>query len=204
MRLYSELIFPYLCDFFLNRPQVAVQRQHALALASGHVLEVGFGTGLNLPHYPPAVSRITAADPNLGMHRLARRRIKASKIPVMHCALRGERIPFGDSHFDCVVSTFTLCSIAGVAQALGEMHRVLKPGGLFLFLEHGLSPEPGVRRWQRRLNWLERFVGDGCQLDRDIRGLVAGQPFTSLELEEYYLARVPRTHGFLYRGVAIK
>ena len=102
------------------------------------------------------------------------------------------------------MSTFTLCSIAGVAQALGELHRVLKPGGPFLFLEHGRSPEPGVRKWQRRLNWLEGRLGDGCRLDRDIRGLVTAQPFTSVEVEEFYLAGVPRTHGYLYRGAAIK
>src|SRR6185437_4162966 len=104
----------------------------------------------------------------------------------------------------CAVSTFTLCSIDNVAQALGEVYSVLKPGGPFLFLEHGLSPEPGVQRWQRRLNGLEMRLADGCRLDRNMRELVAAQPFSSIAVEGFYLERTPRTHGYLYQGVARK
>jgi ubiquinone/menaquinone biosynthesis C-methylase UbiE len=198
------VIFPRLCDFFLSRPPVARHRRELLAHASGDVLEVGFGTGLNLPHYPAQVKRITTVDPNPGMHRLARRRVREAGIAVDQRVLAGERLPFEDGRFDCAVSTFTLCSIAGVDQAVAEVYRLLRPGGTLLFLEHGLSPEPNVQKWQRSLNWLEMRLADGCRLDRNIKELVAAQPFSSLEVEEFYLEGAPKTHGYLYRGVARK
>lgn len=203
-RFYAQAIFPRLCDLALKSAAVARQRRELLARAGGEVLEIGLGTGLNLAHYPPAVRQITAIDPNAGMHRLARQRIRRSGIAVKLCLLRGEALPFADATFDCVVSTFTLCSIAGVEQALAEVFRVLKPGGRFLFLEHGLSPDPGVQKWQRRLNGLEQRLADGCHLDRDIRRLVAGVPFTVIEHAEFYLEQTPPTHGYLYRGTATK
>jgi len=201
---YSQKIFPRLCDFLLGRPFVARHRRELLVGAYGDVLEIGFGTGLNLPHYPPSVRKITTVDPNLGMNRLAQRRIKKSGIVVDQRLLSGERLPFADNSFDCVVSTFTLCSIGDVHQALGEVHRVLKPGGRFLFLEHGLSPESNIQKWQRRLNWLEMRLADGCRLDRNIAELVAAQPFASLEIKGFYLDKTPRTHGYLTRGFATK
>ena len=138
------------------------------------------------------------------MHRLAQKRIKQRGIEVDQHVLKGERLPFEDSRFDCAVSTFTLCSIEEVAQAVGEVYRVLKTGGKFLFLEHGLSPEPKVQKWQHRLNWLQMRLAGGCHLDRDMKALVAAPPFASVEVEECYLERTPRTHGYLYRGVATK
>jgi ubiquinone/menaquinone biosynthesis C-methylase UbiE len=173
---YSQVIFPHLCDLLLSRPFVSKHRQQLLAHASGNVLEIGFGTGLNLPHYPERVRKITTVDPNAGMHRLAQQRVRKSKIEVDQRVLSGERLPFENGTFDCVVSTFTLCSIADVGQALSEVYRVLKSGGKFLFLEHGLSPEPTIRKWQRRLNWLEMRFADGCRLDRNMKDLVAAQP----------------------------
>lgn len=116
--------------------------------------------------------------------------------------LSSECLPFDTGTFDCVVSTFTLCSIAGVDEALSEAYRVLKPGGRFLFLEHGLSPEPTVQRWQRRLNWLEMWLADGCRLDRDIRGLVTAQPFSLERIDQFYMEGVPKTHGYMTRAVA--
>jgi ubiquinone/menaquinone biosynthesis C-methylase UbiE len=202
--LYSQVIFPRLCDLLLSNPVVAKHRQELLSTASGEVLEIGFGTGLNLPHYPGRVRKITTVDPNVGMHRLAQKRVRRSGIEVDQRVLGGERLPFEDSRFDCVVSTFTLCSIENVQQALAEVYRVLKPGGKFLFLEHGLSPEPKVQKWQRRLNWLQRRLADGCRLDRNIKGLVAAQPFSSVKIKEFYLERSPKTHGYVYRGVATK
>ena len=204
VRFYSDVIFPRLCDFLLNRPLVARHRQQLLATVCGEVLEVGFGTGLNLPYYPAQVRRIITVDPNPGMHRLAQRRVRRSKIEVDQRVLNGERLPFESDHFDCAVSTFCLCSIEKVDQALGEVYRVLKPGGRFLFLEHGLSPEPSVQKWQRRLNWLEMRLADGCRLDRNMKELVAAQPFSSVEVEEFYLECTPKTHGYLYRGMAVK
>ncbi len=204
MGWYAEVVFPRLCDFLLGQRGVARHRRALLASARGDVLEVGFGTGLNLPFYPQAVRQVTAVDPNRGMHRLARRRIRQSAVAVVYRPASGEELPFGDAAFDCVVSTFTLCSIDQVARALGEIYRVLRPGGRFLFLEHGLSPEPRVQWWQHRLNRLEMRLADGCRLDRAVRDLVAGQPFASIETEEFYLAGLPRTHGYLTRGIATK
>ena len=204
MSFYSQVVVPRLCDFLLNKSLLARQRRALLAAAHGDVLEIGFGTGLNLPYYPQGVHKVSAVDPNPGMHRLAQKRIKKTRIEVDQHVLGGERLPFGDGTFDCAVSTFTLCSIEDVAQAVREVYRVLKPGGKFLFLEHGLSPEPGVQKWQRRLNGLQVRLANGCHLDRDIKALVAAQPFASVEVEEFYLERTPRTHGYLYRGVATK
>jgi len=201
---YSDFIFPRVCDFVLGKPFVANQRRQVLAHASGDVLEIGFGSGLNLPHYPTAVRRLTVIDPNVGMNRLAQARIKQTPIAVDQRTLFGERLPFADAEFDCVVSTFTLCSIDDVRSALAEAYRVLRPGGRLLFLEHGLSPDPSVQWWQRRLNWLQRYLAGGCRLDRRIKELIAGQPFASVEVDEFYLEKVPRTHGYIYRGMARK
>jgi ubiquinone/menaquinone biosynthesis C-methylase UbiE len=201
---FSHVIAPRLCDFFMNKPLLVRYRRELLARAHGDVLEIGFGTGLNLPYYPKRVHRLTAVDPNPGMHRLAQKRVRRSGIEVDQRVLSSERLPFEDNRFDCAVSTFTLCSIEDVAQALREVYRVLKSGGTFLFLEHGLSPEPKVQKWQRRLNWLQVRFANGCHLDRNMRALVATQPFASVGVEEFYRKRVPKTHGYLYQGTAVK
>jgi ubiquinone/menaquinone biosynthesis C-methylase UbiE len=204
MGFYSRVIFPRLCNLTLDTPIVAKHRQELLATAGGNILEIGFGTGLNLPHYPAAVRKLTVVDPNAGMHRLAQKRIEQSRIEVDRRVLSGESLPFETGAFDCVVSTFTLCSIENVSQALAELWRVLGPGGRLLFLEHGLSPEPRVQKWQRRLNWLQTRLGDGCRLDRNIKELVATPPFSSIETKESYMEKAPKTHGYVYRGVAVK
>jgi ubiquinone/menaquinone biosynthesis C-methylase UbiE len=204
MGFYSQVIVPLLCDFGLDRPFVARYRRELLAHAGGNILEIGFGTGLNLPCYPPHVRKVTTVDPNTGMHRRARRRIEQAGIEVDRRVLGGERLPFEDGTFDCVVSTFTLCSIADVAGALREVYRVLKAGGKFLFLEHGLSPQANVRKWQHRLNWLQMRLADGCRLDRDMRALVTAQPFASVQMDEFYIEQTPKTHGYMYRGMAAK
>jgi ubiquinone/menaquinone biosynthesis C-methylase UbiE len=201
---YSKVIFPRLCDLCLNNRAVASHRRELLAQTHGEVLEIGFGTGLNLACYPASLRKITTVDPNPGMHRLAHKRLRQSEIDVDHRVLGGEGLPFEDCSFDCVVSTFTLCSIAQVHKALEQVYRVLKPGGRLLLLEHGLSPEPKVQKWQRRLNWLQMRLADGCHLDRNMKALVAAQPFSSAEIEEFYLEDAPKTHGYLYRGVIRK
>lgn len=204
MGLYSRVLLPWLCDMTLGRPFVAEHRQELLNTAGGDVLEIGFGTGLNLPHYPDQVRKVTAVDPNPGMHRRAERRIAASQIDVEKHVGGTEQLPFGDSSFDCVVSTFTLCSVAEERRAMSELYRVLRPGGKFVFLEHGLSPDPDVQRWQGRLNWLQRTFGGNCHLDRHIKAIIAEQPFKKLEATEFYLEHMPRTHGYAYQGVATK
>jgi ubiquinone/menaquinone biosynthesis C-methylase UbiE len=204
MSFFSHVIAPRLCDFLLSKSLLGRRRREVLAGAYGDVLEIGFGTGLNLPYYPAHVHKLTAVDPNPGMHRLAQKRIKQRAIEVDQQVISGERLPFEDTRFDCVVSTFTLCSIEDVAQALREVYRVLKSGGKFLFLEHGLSPEPQVQKWQRRLNWLQVRLANGCHLDRNMKSLVTAQLFASVEVAEYYLERRPKTHGYLYQGIATK
>ena len=204
MGFYSQVIFPWLCDFALDQPFVARYRRELLAHAGGTILEIGFGTGLNLPCYPPDVRKLTTVDPNAAMHRRARKRIKQADIEVDRRVLGGERLPFEDGTFDCVVSTFTLCSIEEVAQAVREVYRVLKAGGRFLFLEHGLSPDSNVQKWQHRLNWLQTRLADGCHLNRDMPALVRAQPFASVTTDAFYLEKTPKTHGYLYRGVATK
>jgi ubiquinone/menaquinone biosynthesis C-methylase UbiE len=162
------------------------------------------GTGLNLPHYPDHVRKITTADPNPGMNKRLQRRIDQTGIEVDKHVLGSEELPFNSGTFDCVVSTITLCSIPSVEQALEELYRVLKPGGRMLYLEHGASPDPKVCKWQRRLNWVQGKIGDGCRLDLDVRGLLATQPFGAVEIDNFYMERTPRTHGYMYRGVAVK
>jgi ubiquinone/menaquinone biosynthesis C-methylase UbiE len=166
----------------------------------GKVLEIGVGTGLNLPYYPPDVRRIVTVDPNPGANRRLARRARETGIEVDARTACGEALPFEDASFDFVVSTLTLCSIVEADQAVKEIFRVLRPGGRFTFLEHGLSPEPQVARRQRRWNWLQRRLADGCRLDLDIRGLLASQPFQSLDIDNFYLERSPKTHGYIYRG----
>ena len=204
MGLYSRVIFPRLCDWVMDDPRMAALRSELLADVGGEVLEIGFGTGLNLPQYPEHVRRITTVDPNPGMNRLALRRIAEGGIAVDQRVLSGEALPFEDGTFDCVVSTWTLCSIPDAGRALGEVHRVLRPGGRFLFLEHGLADDPKSRAWQRRLNPIQRVLGDGCRLDLDVPALVGSRPFADLHVERFEMERVPRTHGTMYRGVATK
>jgi ubiquinone/menaquinone biosynthesis C-methylase UbiE len=201
---YSRFIFPCICDLTLRQPLFARYRKELLANASGDILEIGFGTGLNLAHYPEHVRKIITVDPNRGMNRKAMRRIQETGIEVDQRILSSEQLPFDDRSFDCVVSTLTLCSIEDVKQALRELYRVLKPGGRFLFLEHGLSPEPKVQKWQHRLNWLQMRIGDGCRLDRNMREIIGTQPFMSVETKEFSMEKSPKTHGYMYQGTATK
>jgi SAM-dependent methyltransferase len=200
---FAQQIFPRLCDLFLNKSLLARHRRDLLAGAYGNVLEIGFGTGLNLPHYPESVLHITAVDPNPGMHRLAQKRVRKSRIEVDQYVLSSEKLPFENGRFDCAVSTFTLCSIENVAQALREVHRVLKTGSRFLFLEHGLSRESNIQKWQGRLNRLQMCLANGCHLDRNMKQLVVAQGFASVEVKEFYLEGTPRVYGYLYKGMVV-
>ena len=204
MGFYARVISPRLCDWLMSDPRMAALRSESLAQASGEILEIGFGTGLNLPHYPGSVRRITTVDPNPGMGSRARLRIARSGILVDHRVLSGEELPFAEGSFDCAVSTWTLCSIPDPDRAVREVYRVLKPGGRFFFLEHGLSDQPRVRAWQRRLNPIQRRLGDGCRLDLDVEAVVRGQPFAEVRVERFVMDRTPRTHGTMYRGAGVK
>ena len=192
----------------MRRPSLAAQRPAALAAARGEVLEIGFGTGLNLPHYPAGVAHVVGVEPHPKLRERAAKRAAAADgrgPEVEFVGLRADgTLPLDAGRFDCAVSTWTLCSIPDVAAALREVHRLLKPGGRLLFVEHGLAPDEPVRRWQRRLRPVIRYLGDGCTLDRDIAGLLRASPLRVERCDTFYLPDVPRVGGFTYRGVASK
>lgn len=216
MGFYRQWLFPRLCHLTMSSPHLGELRRSVVAEASGDVLELGFGTGLNLPHYPPAVRSVTGVDPNAGMKRLARakgagdaageaggaERGRTGRPPVRLELGRAEQLPFEAGCFDTVVSTWTLCSVDDPVRALAEVARVLRPGGTFRFLEHGKSDDPRVERWQRRLTPLQRRVADGCHLDRDFAALLAASPLAAERLECFYAPKTPKVAGFLYRGTA--
>jgi ubiquinone/menaquinone biosynthesis C-methylase UbiE len=203
MRFYGERIFPWLLDHAMRRRHFAAQRRQLLAPARGRVLEIGFGTGLNLPHYPAAVGELHALEPNRGALRLARSRVAAAAFPVhVHVCRADAALPFESGSFDTVTSTWTLCSIRELPRALAEVRRMLKPGAPFLFIEHGLSPEPGLARWQRRLTPLQRLIADGCHLDRDIPALLRAAGFALASLDTFELDGMPRLGSHTFRGRA--
>jgi ubiquinone/menaquinone biosynthesis C-methylase UbiE len=203
MGFYSQVILPRLLDWSLSDATLAKYRQALLAEVQGEVLEIGFGTGLNLAYYPPTIHKITVVDKNPGMHELAERRIQESGKLVKQYVLSTERLPMAANSFDSVVSTWTLCSIANVTQALQEIDRVLKPGGKFFFLEHGLSQNPNVQTWQHRLTQIQKVIADGCHLDRNIEAMVR-QQFSQVEIEQFTPEHMSDLMAHLYKGVATK
>lgn len=203
MNLYSQFILPRLLDWSMSDASLSHYRQEVLAQVSGETLEIGFGTGLNLPYYPKHIQKLTTVDANPGMNALALKRIQASDITVEHHVLNGENLPFPDQSFDSVVCTWTLCSIANVKQALQEIYRVLKPGGRFFFIEHGLSDNPKVEVWQNRLTPVQKVIADGCHLNRDIKRLIESQ-FSQVRVEQFQEKNLPAIMGYLYKGVAVK
>jgi ubiquinone/menaquinone biosynthesis C-methylase UbiE len=168
----------------------------------GRVLEIGFGSGLNLEHYPGSVDVVLAVEPAGVARRLAARRVASSGVMVEHVGLDGQSIPLEDHCCDGALSTFTLCTIPDAGAALAELRRVIRPGGRFHFLEHGLAPDPGVVAWQRRLEPLQLRLADGCHLTRDIPRLIAGAGFEIERVEQSY-ARWPRPWAWFTTGIAI-
>ena len=205
MGFYARHILPRLLDFAMRRESLEPQRRDLLSAVTGDVLEIGFGSGLNLPFYPQTVRRLTAIEPSEGMSKRARARVAESGIEVTTLGLdAGRRLPLADGSFDAAVSTWTLCSIADVAAALREVHRVLRPGGRLFFIEHGLAPDATIARWQHRLTPLNRRLAGGCHLDRDIAALVRASPLSVERCDTFYLPGAPKVGGFMYRGAARK
>lgn len=203
MKLYSQFLFPRLLDVAMGGEPFTSYRRSLLAGVTGEVLEIGFGTGLNLAHYPSQIQQLATVDPNPGVNRLAQRRIAGSGMEITQYCLSGESLPMADRSFDSVVSTWVLCSIPDVARAIAEVHRILRPGGKFLFIEHGLSDQPGIQPWQRRLTPMQKIIGDGCHLDRDIAALVKAA-FGQVDYRTFYGKNMPKVAGFMYQGVATK
>jgi ubiquinone/menaquinone biosynthesis C-methylase UbiE len=203
MGFYSQSVLPRLMDWSLSDPTFGKYRQELLTDVKGEVLEIGFGTGLNLAFYPPHIQKITTIDKNPGMNAFAKRRISNSNITVEQLMLSSENLSILNNTFDSVISTFTLCSIANVKQALQEIYRILKPGGKFFFLEHGLSDKPNIQVWQNRLTPIQKVIGDGCHLNRNIRELLEEQ-FDEVKLKEFTPEKMSDIIAHLYKGIATK
>ena len=203
MGVWRERILPRLVDRALRGPDFDVLRERATRGLKGVVLEVGFGSGLNLRSYPREVERILAVDPALLGRELAAERLAACPIEVEFVGLDGESLPLEDASVDSVLSTWTLCTIPDAGRALSEMRRVLRPGGAFHFVEHGLSPDAPVARWQQRLNGVWKSVAGGCHINRPIDRLVRAAGFELAEISNHY-APGPRTHAYMYEGRALR
>jgi len=204
MGIYRHHIFPRLMDGGLSGPQHRVLRERALAGARGAVLEIGFGTGLNLSCYPRDVERLVAVDPVVMLEGRVAGRISRTPFPVERVERdAADRLPFADATFDTVVSTWTLCSIDRLRAALLELRRVLRPGGPLLFLEHGRSDRRLVAAFQDALNPLQNVVACGCNLNRKIDEEIQDAGFKITELERFKADGVPRAFGEVYEGVAI-
>ncbi len=203
MGWYANRVFPHLMEWVMGKEEFQRQRRDALAGAYGAVLEIGLGTGLNLPHYPARVTWLTGVDLRVQLPKTLEARSIGLSFPVEILKLDAERLPFHDARFDCVVSTWTLCSIPNVLAALAEVRRVLKPGGTFLFLEHGRSEDPKVARWQNWLTPAQKLVACGCHLNRRIDELVRAAGFSIELLERYQMEGLPKPGGAMYRGRAI-
>jgi SAM-dependent methyltransferase len=201
MGLYGRYIFPFISECTLTL--LGHLREDALAAARGNVLEIGFGTGRNLRHYPETVERVTGVDPLHVLGGLTRWRVAEARFPVELVQLQAdEGLPFADGEFDVASMTWTLCTVADPPTVLREIRRVLRPGGVLLFLEHGLSADPGLARWQVRLTPIQRVVACGCHFDRRIDTLIESAGFTIDRLERFVSRSVPALWAPHYRGVA--
>lgn len=206
MSIWSDQVVPRATDILLGSAEVRRLREEAVAGTHGTVVEIGFGSGLNLAVYPPAVRRILAVEPSTVATRLASARIASFPAPVEIIGLDGQQLPLAPGSVDVAVSTFSLCTIPDPGRALREVARVLRPGGTFHFLEHGRSPSPAVAAWQRRLNPLQQRLAAGCHLDRPIDRLVAeaGLLLGPVRHDELGGPRILRPFGSLWVGVATK
>lgn len=206
MNLWNEQLLPRFTDRALQREPVARFRRQVCEGLHGDVVEIGFGSGLNVPCYPEPVRRVFAIEPSVVARDLAAKRIAASAVEVDFLGLDGQSLPIASESVDSALSTFTLCTIPNAQQALGELLRVLKPGGSFHFLEHGVAPSRRLAAWQHRLNGLEQVVAGGCNLDRPIDSLVQDAGFENDWLQTAQLPgpRVSKPWGYLYFGVARK
>jgi ubiquinone/menaquinone biosynthesis C-methylase UbiE len=203
MELYATQIFPRVMDWVMSGDEFQQLRRLLLQGTRGEVLEIGLGTGLNLPHYPGGVSCLHAVDPALLLPDRVTRRSRAVAFPIQIKRVSAEILPFDDRTFDYVVSTWTLCTIPDPVKALREVRRVLKPDGVFLFLEHGRSDNAKIAAWQDRLNPLQRMIGCGCNLNRKIDQLMGQAGLVITQLDRFQMQHVPRLAGEMYRGSAV-
>jgi ubiquinone/menaquinone biosynthesis C-methylase UbiE len=205
MGLYDRYLLPPLLNAAMSAKPIRYQRKKVVPRAQGRVLEIGFGAGHNLPFYDAAkVSHLWALEPSPEMRARAAERVSQSTIPLEFLDLPSEQIPLQNEAADTILITYTLCTIPDVMKALGEMRRVLKPGGRMIFCEHGEAPDEDVRKWQRRLTPAWKFIGGGCHVGRQIPKLIQDSGFRITGMETMYLPGTPRFAGFNYWGDAVK
>jgi SAM-dependent methyltransferase len=202
MGFYERRVFPLINDALTSSPVFERLRAEVLHHARGRVLEIGFGSGLSLPFYSRGVDQVIGVEPSEGMRDRARTRVAAAGLPVEVRAGDAERLPVADGSIDTAVSLLTLCSVRDPDAVLVELRRVLGPNGQLLVLEHGLAADPGVQRWQRRLDWLEGIVACGCHLTRPVTAMLARHGFSTSGLRSFYVPGAPRTHGWITQGRA--
>ena len=188
MGLYRDHVVPRLVELTCGAKGIERFRRSAMEGLSGRILEIGFGSGLNVPHYPTEVTEVLAVEPAATARRIAESRISASGVPVLHVGLDGQSVELPDASCDAALCTFSLCTIPDPAAALGEVARILVAGGRLHLLEHGVAPDPGVARWQRRIDPIERRIADGCHLSRDPVGLLESAGFRVERLEQRYVS----------------
>ena len=201
MSFYERWVLPRLIDLAMRNKEVTRYRRRLVPAAAGSVLEIGAGSGLNLPYYGPQVTRLHALDPSEALQEMAGRKLGQAPFPVDLLLGSAEEIPLADRSVDTVVTTWALCSIPDATKALREARRVLQPGGSLLFVEHGHAPDPGVARWQRRIEPLWKPLAGGCHLTRRIDQLIGEAGFEIVELENEYL-KGPRPLTYTYCGRA--
>jgi ubiquinone/menaquinone biosynthesis C-methylase UbiE len=202
---YAERVVPRIVNVACGVKAVGPLRRRVCEGLTGEVVEIGFGSGHNVPYYPAAVTGVTAIEPSDVGWRLARDRVRAASVPVRHAGLDGQSLPFQDDSFDAALSTWTLCTIPDAVAALREVRRVLKPGGTLHFLEHGLAPEEdeNVRRWQRRLEPMEKRLFGGCHLTRQTVDMLTTAGFTITALDVFYEKGAPKFMGADSLGTAL-
>lgn len=202
MGFYRDRVFPRLINLACNTKETRRIRDEVCAPLAGDVLEIGFGTGLNLPHLPEAVTRLLAVDPMARSRELASERLAQSRVPVEFVGLDGQTLPLEDGSVDAALSTWTLCSIPDASAAISEIRRVLRPGGALHFAEHGRAPDDKVRRWQDRLNGVQQRLAAGCNLNRDIPSIIEDGGLRITHLETFYAKGDPKILGWTFQGTA--
>ena len=202
MGFYDDQVVPRIVNLTCGSSWVGPLRERACAGLSGEVVEVGFGSGYNVPFYPAQVSRIAAVEPSDVGWKLAAKQLRAAKVPIDRAGLDGEQLPFDDHSFDAALSTWTMCTIPNIGAALAQLRRVLKPGATLHFLEHGSAPDQSVRTWQHRLDPLQQRLFGGCHLTRPIAELLEAGGYTVTAIERFYQPAMPKPIASIWLGTA--